>query len=159
MRRRLALSLAALLFAGCAHVETAAPSGRRAWTRPGVLRIADTADPDHFNPLLSGMDLVEDLSSLVFSYLVIADGNGKLVGDLATEVPSLANGGISKDGRTYVYHLRSGVRWHDGAPFGARDVAFTWRATVAPQNTSCIAKATRRSSASTCPTRGPWSCI
>jgi peptide/nickel transport system substrate-binding protein len=134
MRRRLALALCAALAAGCTRVDTAAPSGRHSWTKPGVLRIADTADPDHFNPLLSGMDLVEDLSSLVFSYLVIADGEGKLVGDLATEVPTLANGGISKDGRTIVYHVRGGVRWHDGVPFTARDVAFTWRAIVAPQN-------------------------
>ena len=134
MRGWPALILSGLLLAGCARVDTAAPAGRHPWTRPGVLRIADTADPDHFNPLLSGMDLVEDLSSLVFSYLVIADGNGRLVGDLATAVPSLANGGISRDGKTYTYHLRAGVRWHDGVPFTARDVAFTWRATVAPQN-------------------------
>ena len=134
MRRRLGFCLIVLLFAGCTRVDTAVSSGRHAWTRPGVLRIADAADPDHFNPLLSGMDLVEDLSSLVFSYLVIADDRGKLIGDLATEVPSIANGGISKDGKTIVYHLRRGVRWHDGVPFTARDVAFTWRATVAPQN-------------------------
>jgi peptide/nickel transport system substrate-binding protein len=132
--RWLRLSLCALLLAGCARVDTAAPSGRHSWTRPGVLRIADTADPDHFNPLLSGMDLVEDLSSLVFSYLVIADGNGKLIGDLAVAVPTLGNGGISKDGKTVVYHLRPGVLWQDGVPFTSRDVAFTWRAAVAPQN-------------------------
>ena len=73
--------------------------------------MADVADPDQFNPLLSTMDLVEALSSLVLSYLVIADGDGRLAGDLATAVPSLRNGGISHDGRTYVYHLRKGVHF------------------------------------------------
>ncbi len=129
------LCCAALALGACTRVGGAgSASSRHAWTHPGVLRIADVADPDRFNPLLSTMDLVEALSSLVLSYLVIADGDGKLVGDLATEVPSLANGGISRDGRTYIYHLRKGVLWHDGVPFGARDVAFTWRAVVNPRN-------------------------
>jgi peptide/nickel transport system substrate-binding protein len=126
------LCLAAL--AACTRVDTADSTGRHSWTKPNVLRIADTSDPDQFDSLLSTMDLVEDLSSLVMSYLVIADGNGKLVGDLATEVPSLTNGGISKDGKTYVYHLHKGVLWHDGKPLTSRDVAFTWRAVVNPRN-------------------------
>ena len=133
MLRSLAiLALAALT--ACTRIDTAGQTGRHAWTRPGVLRIADTSDPDQFDSLLSTMDLVEDLSSLVMSYLVIADGSGKLAGDLATTVPTLANGGISRDGKTYVYHLRRGVLWHDGQPFTSRDVAFTWRAVVNPKN-------------------------
>ena len=44
---------------------------------------------------------------------------------LATEVPTERNGGISKDGLTITYHLRSGVQWHDGVPFTSKDVKFT----------------------------------
>ncbi len=122
------------LVAACTHVDPAQPGGRHPWTTPNVLRIADISDPEGFNPLLSTMDLVEDLSSLIFSYLIVSDGNGKLIGDLATAVPSLANGGISADGKTYTYHLRSGVQWHDGVPLTSRDVAFTWRAVMRPAN-------------------------
>jgi peptide/nickel transport system substrate-binding protein len=111
-----------------------ANGGRHPWTRPGVLRLADVADPDSLNPLLSTMDLSYDLSSLIFSYLVIADSQGRMVGDLATSVPSPENGGVYDDGRTYVYHLRGGVRWHDGAPLTSRDVAFSWRAVMNPRN-------------------------
>src|SRR6478609_4408371 len=32
---------------------------------------------------------------------------------------------VSKDGLTYVFHLRDDVLWHDGKPFTARDVAFS----------------------------------
>lgn len=103
-------------------------------THPNVLRVADIAEPDRFNPLLSTMDLTEELSALVYSTLVIANANGKLIGDLASEVPSLRNGGISADGKTYTYHLRPGVKWHDGAPFTSRDVAFTWRLVMDPRN-------------------------
>ena len=34
----------------------------------------------------------------------------------------------------YTYHLRGGVRWHDGVPFTSRDVAFSWRAVMSPRN-------------------------
>ena len=120
----------------CTRGESGAVAngGRHPWTRPGVLRLADVADPDSLNPLLSTMDLSYDLSPLVFSYLVIADAHGTMTGDLATAVPSLANGGVSDDGRTYVYHLRGGVRWHDGVQLTSRDVAFSWRAVMNPRN-------------------------
>jgi peptide/nickel transport system substrate-binding protein len=140
VHRMLVAGVAALaLLTACARTGTnagapGAHAARHPWTQPGVLRLADVAEPDSLNPLLSTMDLSYDLSSLIFSYLVIADARGKPVGDLAVEVPSLANGGISRDGKTYTYHLRSGVRWHDGVPLGARDVAFSWRAIVSPRN-------------------------
>src|SRR5262249_17996961 len=36
----------------------------------------------------------------------------KLTPDIATAVPSTANGGISKDGKTYTLHIRQGVKWN-----------------------------------------------
>ena len=53
---------------------------------------------------------------------------------LAASVPTLENGGISRDGLTITYRLRSGVRWHDGVAFTSRDVAFSWRAMMNPAN-------------------------
>ncbi len=134
MHRVLCVLLAVSAFGGCARVAQTPVGGREPWTIPHVLRIADISDPDHLNPYLSEMDLVYDLSSLIYSYLVISDDRGTLVGDLATEVPSLANGGISRDGLTYTYHLRRGVYWHDGVPFTAHDVVASWRAVVDPRN-------------------------
>ncbi|GAC1587403.1 MAG: hypothetical protein NVS3B28_11860 [Candidatus Velthaea sp.] len=57
-------------------------------------------------------------------YLFLVDERGALVADRALAVPTRANGGISADGKTIVYHLRTG-RWSDGAVFDAHDVAFT----------------------------------
>ena len=62
------------------------------------------------------------------------DRSGAIVPDLALAVPSKANGGISAHGRVLTYRLRREVRWQDGVPFTARDVAFTWRALVDPRN-------------------------
>lgn len=118
----------------CAPVASRGDGGRHPWTHAGVLRLADVADPDSLNPLLSTMDLSYDLSSLIFSYLVVADARGTMTGDLAAAVPTLANGGISRDGTRYTYRLRPGVRWHDGAALTARDVAFSWRAIMNPRN-------------------------
>jgi peptide/nickel transport system substrate-binding protein len=137
-RRALTLLTALALLTGCVSTREISggltTGGRLPWTQAGVLRLGDVAEPDSLNPLLSTMDLSYDLSSLMFSYLVTANAHGSLIPDLATAVPALANGGISADGRTIVYHLRRGVRWHDGVPFDARDVAFSWRAVMNPRN-------------------------
>jgi peptide/nickel transport system substrate-binding protein len=135
MRCVVFLALAAGILAGCTRAATTAgPGGRHAWTIPHVLRIADISDPDHLNPYLSEMDIAYDVSSLIYSYLVVADDRGRLIGDLAAYVPSRANGGISADGRTNVYHLRRGVRWQDGMPFTAADVVASWQAVMNPRN-------------------------
>lgn len=132
-----ALCLCAMLLAqtGChSTASTLTASGRHPWTEPHVLRFADISDPDNLNEYLSTMDLVYFLSSMIYSYMIVADDTGHLQGDLATQVPTLANGGISKDGRTYVYHLRRGVRWQDGAPLTSADVKFSWHAVIDPNN-------------------------
>jgi peptide/nickel transport system substrate-binding protein len=98
------------------------------------LRIADLAEPDRFNPLLSTLDVTEHLSALVYSTLIMSDDRGRLIGDLAEGVPTVVNRGISPDGKTVVYHLRRNVTWHDGQPLTSHDVAFTWRVVMNPRN-------------------------
>ncbi len=56
---------------------------------------------------------------LLFRTLVEPDANGELVGVLARSWEH------SEDQLTWTYHLRSDVRWHDGEPFTAHDIAFT----------------------------------
>jgi peptide/nickel transport system substrate-binding protein len=64
------------------------------------------------------------LAPLTQGYLFLVDDRGGLVPDLAVTVPTRANGGISKDGRTISYRIRTGT-WSDGARFDARDLAAT----------------------------------
>jgi peptide/nickel transport system substrate-binding protein len=61
----------------------------------------------------------------VFDALFRIDPEGVIVPNLAAEVPSQANGGISEDGLEWRIRLRDDVRWHDGEPFTAEDVKFT----------------------------------
>lgn len=74
------------------------------------------------------------LSSLVFDPLVTVDPHGNDVPVLASVVPTLENGGISRDGKTITYKLRRNVKWHDGAPFSSDDVKFTFQAVMNPNN-------------------------
>jgi peptide/nickel transport system substrate-binding protein len=46
---------------------------------------------------------------------------------LATEVPSVENGGISEDGLTYTFNIREGVTFHDGAEMTPSDVAYSFQ--------------------------------
>ncbi len=49
-----------------------------------------------------------------------------LVPELATEVPTTANGGISSDGTVYTFKLKPGVKFASGNPLTSEDVKFSW---------------------------------
>src|SRR2546422_7384187 len=62
---------------------------------------------------------IEVINQVFDTLLVYAPNDTTLLPGLATQVPSLANGGISSDGMNYTYHLRQGVKFTDGTPFNA----------------------------------------
>jgi peptide/nickel transport system substrate-binding protein len=77
--------------------------------------------PRYINPLLAGTNSADqDIVKLVYSGLVKIGAGREIIPDLA-ESWDIADGG-----RTYVFHLREGVKWHDGAPFTSSDVAYTF---------------------------------
>ena len=86
------------------------------------------------NPLLSDLLATAEVANLLFSGLIVMNDKGQWLPDLAVEVPTTSNGGVSPDGLTVTYKLRSGVTWHDGTPFTAEDVKFTWQVIMDPQN-------------------------
>jgi peptide/nickel transport system substrate-binding protein len=92
------------------------------------------SDPDSLNPLFSFVQRQIDLSQLYCETLVGLDDRNRIVPLLAAQVPSRANGGISSDGRTIVYHLRRGVRFADGIELTSKDIAFTYHAILDPRN-------------------------
>jgi len=63
----------------------------------------------------------------VYETLVFFDGpyTGKFLPVIATEVPTVVNGGISKDGKTYTFNIRQGVKFHNGARLTAADVGYS----------------------------------
>jgi len=132
--RRLAVCALALLCA-CSKTSQPGESGRaNAWTVPHVLRYANAEDIDTLNPLLGQQITLGYMSSLTAAWLVKWDHRNLPYPELATEVPTQANGGVSKDGLTITYHLRKGLRWSDGAPLNADDVVWTYHAIMNPAN-------------------------
>jgi peptide/nickel transport system substrate-binding protein len=124
-----------VLAAGCSKVTTGTSSQSGVSGRiPGVLRYAEIAEPDNLSTLLSTQIVTVDLSYLMFSYFFDIDDRDNFVPEIATAVPTLANGGISADGKTITFHLRKGVKWQDGQPLTARDVVFTYHAIMNPRN-------------------------
>lgn len=59
----------------------------------------------------------------MYEPLLRLDENDVLIPGIAEEVPTLDNGGISADGKTYTFKLRSGLKWSDGTPLVAEDLA------------------------------------
>jgi len=131
---RLCSLLIALILAACTRVSTSTTPNEDHKFIPGVVRIALVGPFDNLIPELAGNEAAADAAMFWGGWLFMVDGHGDLAPDLALNVPSLDNGGISHDGLTIIYHLRRGVAWQDGAPFDARDVIFSWRAIMNPAN-------------------------
>lgn len=66
-------------------------------------------------------------ASLVTEPLLNYLPTGELIPCLASEVPSIENGGLAEDLSSVTYKLKEGVLWSDGTPFTADDVVFTWQ--------------------------------
>lgn len=108
--------------------------GSNPWTIHGVVRVGAYEDLDNLDPVLSDELYATNVFQLIFSGLIDYDDHGNPVPDLALEVPTQENGGISADGKTITYHLRHGVVWSDGAPLTSADVKFTWQQILNPRN-------------------------
>lgn len=133
-RRRLA-SVALTL--GCLATPLMAQSqdtGERG--RDGRLEMIYWQAPSTLNPYLSSGAKDTEAASIVLEPLARHDATGAMVPWLATEIPTLDNGGVSEDLTRITWTLREDITWSDGSAFTAEDVAFTWRYCTAP-GTGC----------------------
>jgi peptide/nickel transport system substrate-binding protein len=125
-RQVLASSLALLALGG--------PQAARAAGVAGQCVLGVTQEAVNFNPLLYVNTGVEtSVEFIVFDALWKIDPAGNFVPNLAAEIPTQANGGVSADGRTWTIKLRPDVSWHDGQPFTAADVVFTLATILNPK--------------------------
>jgi peptide/nickel transport system substrate-binding protein len=92
-------------------------------------------EPDSLNPMYSGMWFADLAMELIHGGLWTWDENNDFLPELALEVPTKENGGISEDGRTITVKLRQGVKWHDGVEVTSADVKFTWEMFMDERNT------------------------
>lgn len=88
--------------------------------------VASIGDANTLVPILASDSASQDICGLIFNGLVKYDKEINLVGDLAESWE------VKEDGLVIIFYLRKNVRWHDGQPFTARDVEFTYKKLIDP---------------------------
>ena len=91
-----------------------------------LLIIGYDREPDQMNRF--GTHILEDIHSCVIEGLTTTDENMNIIPLLASEIPTLENGGVTltaDGGMDVIWKLRPNVKWHDGVPFTSADVKFT----------------------------------
>lgn len=119
--------------AGCTQTGGGAGGGATS-ARPGILRVSIQQDVKNLNPLLNSNTTDVMIADLMFEPLIHADAQNNPAPMLAAQVPTMQNGGISKDGLTITYHLRKNVKWTDGVPVTSKDVKWSWQAIMNKNN-------------------------
>jgi len=84
----------------------------------------DTLDPNLAYDTASGAVIMNVMETLIWFDHKDATS---FVPVLATEVPSVENGGISEDGLTYIFNIREGVTFHNGNDLTPSDIAYTFQ--------------------------------
>jgi peptide/nickel transport system substrate-binding protein len=84
------------------------------------------ADARTLIPILASDSASSEICGMIFNGLVKYDKDVSLSGDLAESWE------IRDEGLTIIFHLRKNVSWHDGAPFTAADVEFTYSQLIDP---------------------------
>ena len=91
-----------------------------------ILRLGWTTEPDNLNPFIGYTTSTYEIWALNYSYLFGCGDHNQPTLDLAAAFPTQENGGISADDKTWTIHIRKGVKFQDGVPLTAADVAFTY---------------------------------
>src|SRR5690348_2595054 len=155
-RSALAISFSALLLASaCAQsgpaTTSSAPSaggsaqasgGAAAFKRGdgGELKILNWQAPTILNPHQATGTKDSDASRLVVEPLASWGPDAKPVANgLASEIPTVANGGVSADFTTVTWKLKPNLKWSDGSAVTADDVVFTFNLIKDPATASTTA--------------------
>ena len=102
----------------------------------GALKVLWWQGATLLNPHFATGTKDQDGSRIFYEPLASWDPDGNLAPILAAEIPSMQNGGLSKDGKSVTWRLKKGVVWHDGKPFTADDCLFTWEYCADPATAS-----------------------
>lgn len=122
--------LLSLSLSACSKTYQENPQGSRDSDIPAygdTIIEAGIGDARTLVPILASDSASGQICSMVFNGLIKYDKNLMLTGDLAE------NWQVNKDGLEIIFNLRKNVKWHDGAPFTAEDVEFTYKSLINPQ--------------------------
>jgi len=98
-----------------------------------ILVRGDIGDASNLIPILASDSASHNIAGMIYNGLVKYDKNMNIVGDLAESWD------ISSNGLVITFHLRKGIKWHDGKPFTSADVLYTYQATIDPKTPTAYA--------------------
>lgn len=101
-----------------------------------IATISFTQQPDNLNPMYSEMWFSSITRDFWLRGLWNFDANNEPVPQLAAEIPTAGNGGITNEGQTITVNLNPDAVWSDGEPVTAADFVFTYEMIVSEANTS-----------------------
>ena len=136
VRLSVILFLILLLLAGCANEQSNSGPQEKAYKPAAygdIIVRGDIGDASNLIPILASDSASHSIAGLIYNGLVKYDKDMNIVGDLAESWD------ISDDGLVITFHLRKGVKWHDGKPFTAKDVLYTYQITVDPKTPTAYA--------------------
>jgi peptide/nickel transport system substrate-binding protein len=91
-----------------------------------TLNLSMSANPSRINPILSTDSASGQISGWIFNGLFKYDKDGNITTDLAQKYKF-------ENRTTLIIELKKNVLWHDGKPFTAHDVLFTYKAITSPK--------------------------
>jgi ABC-type transport system substrate-binding protein len=119
LRPRQLAGLAAVLAFVVAAGGAASPSAAASPQSGGSIKIAIAGDPGTINPMKDGGIADNYVSELIRDRLVCSGQDGDFV-------PCLATSWDTPNPTTFIFHLRQGVKFSNGAPFTAADAKYTY---------------------------------
>src|SRR6266481_2632358 len=132
VQRMMAMGLAAPLAAQLlAHAGVAMAQSRPSYKPTkrgggGPLKLLLWQAPTLLNPHFATGNKDREATRMFYEPLAGWDNDGNLRPALAAAIPGREDGTLAADGRSVTWKLKQGVTWHDGKPFTADDVVFTW---------------------------------
>ncbi len=118
---------AILLLCVCLLLALSPLSAAAASRRPDTFVMASYGTLRTLDPCVAYDTVSQQRILNMYEPLVFFDGSAtdEFVPLLATEVPTLENGGISEDARTYTFTIRKGVKFHEGGELTPEDVVYS----------------------------------
>lgn len=122
----------------------------------GTVTIGDVREANQFNPYYLEQPPDTTVASAVWASLVVATSDGRLLPDLAVDLPTTANGGVrvpgdGGDAMTVRWRLREGLAWSDGAPLTCDDFRYAWEWVLDPENLGVLIAGFENITAFECP--------
>ena len=97
-----------------------------AWGEETVLRVAQVADISNLDPHKMNDIYTANVTKQIFNNLVKMNKDMEIQKDLA-------DGWENPDAQTWIFHLKKGVKFHNGEEFTANDVKFSLERVLDPK--------------------------